>query len=59
MSEEEIVIHRVQNVYDVKGRPKITLPKEIIRRWGFPKKVLVEYDPYEDAIVVKPYRKWG
>jgi len=56
MSKEEIIIHRVQSVFDPEGRPKVTLPKEVVRKWGFPRKVLVEYDNYEDAIIIKPYK---
>ena len=50
-------IFRVQNVYDHMGRPKISIPKDLMKRWGFPKYVLIEYDPNEDVLKVRPY--WG
>jgi len=51
------IIYRVQKVIAHKDRAKITLPSFVKKKWGYPKHVLVIYDPEKDELIIKRYKK--
>jgi len=49
-------ILRVQKVMDNKGKAKVTIPRAVQEKWGFPRYVLVKYDEKEDKLIIEPYK---
>lgn len=45
---------RVQVVWDRDTKPKTTIPRDVMKEWGFPKKVVMEYDPGSKTIYLMP-----
>lgn len=49
-------IYRIQKVIEPRRKAKITIPKIIQEKWGFPEYVLVIYNEKEDKLEIKPYK---